>query len=112
MNIMTNYMKEILARLKSDDAAVIAAKNERKSNSALKGQIAALEAKKVDDESAVEDAEEALKVAKFPTSVITDNSSYIRNIKQAEENLASKKETLTSTTESIAYFNAILEEFK
>ena len=57
---VTNFIKEVTARLKGDEAGVIAAKVERKALSAINGQLAALKAKLVDDETAVEDAEEAL----------------------------------------------------
>ena len=82
---VTNFIKEVTARLKGDEAGVIAAKVERKALSAINGQLAALKAKLVDDETAVEDAEEALNNAIFPTSVFTDNAMYVRNIQSRQE---------------------------
>lgn len=111
MNIVTNFAKETLARLKGDDAGVIAAKNERKANSAINGQLASLRAKLVDDETAVEDAQEALKDAQFPKSLITDNANYVRGIKNAYERLQQATDTLESTKTSIAYFESVLQEF-
>lgn len=109
MSKVTNFIKEVTARLKGDEAGVIAAKVERKALSAINGQLAALKAKLVDDETAVEDAEEALNNAIFPTSVFTDNGMYVRNIQARQEHLDSAKATLDSTKETIAYFENLVE---
>lgn len=106
---VTNFIKEVTARLKGDEAGVIAAKVERKALSAINGQLAALKAKLVDDETAVEDAEEALNNAIFPTSVFTDNGSYVRSIQARQEHLDSAKANLDSTKETIAYFENLVE---
>jgi len=106
---VTNFIKEVTARLKGDEAGVIAAKVERKALSAINGQLAALKAKLVDDETAVEDAEEALNNAIFPTSVFTDNAMYVRNIQSRQEYLDTAKATLDSTKETIAYFENLVE---
>ena len=106
---VTNFIKEVTARLKGDEAGVVAAKVERKALSAINGQLAALKAKLVDDETAVEDAEEALNNAIFPTSVFTDNAMYVRNIQSRQEYLDTAKATLDSTKETIAYFENLVE---
>ena len=106
---VTNFIKEVTARLKGDEAGVVAAKVERKALSAINGQLAALKAKLVDDETAVEDAEEALNNAIFPTSVFTDNAMYVRNIQSRQEYLDTAKTTLDSTQETIAYFENLLQ---
>lgn len=110
MSKVSNFMKEVTARLKGDEAGVVAAKVERKALSAINGQLASLRAKLVDDETNVEDAEENLKVAIFPTSVFTDNQAYIRNIKAAQENLDAAVAEMESTKETIAYFEKKVEE--
>ena len=106
---VTNFIKEVTARLKGDEAGVVAAKVERKALSAINGQLAALKAKLVDDETAVEDAEEALNNAIFPTYVFTDNAMYVRNIQSRQEYLDTAKATLDSTKETIAYFENLVE---
>ncbi len=106
----TNFIKEVKARLKGDEAGVIAAKVERKALSAINGQLAALKAKLVDDETRVEDADEALATAIFPTSVFTDNNEYIRNIHFAQEKLDDAKNALECTKETINYFEKLLVE--
>jgi hypothetical protein len=108
MSKVSNFIKEVTARLKGDEAGVVAAKVERKALSAINGQLAALKAKLVDDETAVEDAQEAFNVAVFPTTVFTDNRSYVSGIQRAQEVLDAKEAELESTKESIAYFEALL----
>jgi hypothetical protein len=110
MSKVSNFIKEVTARLKGDEAGVVAAKVERKALSAFNGQLAALRAKLVDDETALEDAEEAFSAALFPTSVFTDNQGYIANIKNKQEALDAAMETLENTKESIAYFESLLEK--
>lgn len=106
---ITSYLKELTARLKGDEAGKIAAQNERKANSAIKGQLAALNAKIVDDENTVEDKQEAYNNALYPTSKITDNQAYVRNLVNAKENLDGAKNSLESTKKSIAFFDALLK---
>lgn len=105
------FIKEVTARITGDEAGVIAAKNARKAESAIKGQIAALEAKLVDDESRVDDAAETLKTAKFPVNLIRDNQAYVGNIKDAQADLDVATETVEDTKFSIDYFKGLLEEF-
>jgi hypothetical protein len=106
---MSNFIKEVTARLKGDEQGVLAAKIERKANSAMKSQIAALTSHIVDAESAVEEAEERLQNALYPTQMITNNNDYIAGIKSAKENLDEKLAYLTDVKESLAFFEAKLE---
>jgi len=111
MNKVTNFVKQTLAMITGDEKTVISTKNERKSNSAINGQLAALKSKLVDDESALEDAEELLKNAKFPSSLITDNPCYIESIKRANSRVQSAKNTIADTKYSIEFFESILAEY-
>ena len=97
MNKVSNFIKEVTARLKGDEAGVVAAKVERKAQSAINGQLAALRAKLVDDETAVEDAEEAFNTAVFPTNVFTDNRDYVTQIQSANTRLEEAKDQLEAT---------------
>ena len=110
MSKVSNFIKEVTARLKGDEAGVVAAKVERKAYSAINGQLASLKAKLVDDETRVEDAEENLKAAFFPTSVFTDNQAYIQGIKRAQEVLDEALTELESTKDTIAYFEEKMAE--
>lgn len=105
------FIKQVVARLKGDDAEVQAAKISRKVLSAVDGQLAALRAKEVDMENALEDAKEALDNAKYPTVVFTNNQNYIQNIQSAQTNYDRAEEELTSVKESITYFENLLNSF-
>jgi len=107
---ISKFAKEVAARLKGDEAGVVAAKVERKAISAFNGQIAALKAKLVDDETRVEDAVEALNNAIYPTTVPTDNGAYINNIVRAQENLDKATEILDETQKTLSYFETMLTE--
>ena len=109
MSTVSNFIKEVTARLKGDEAGVIAAKVERKALSAINGQLAALKAKQVDDETAVEDAQEALNNAIFPTAVFSDNRWYVTSIQNAQDRLESAQLNLEATKESIAFFEDLLK---
>ena len=108
---VTNFVKTVVARLKGDDAEVLALKIERKANSALKGQLAALEAKVVDLENIVADKEEALNNAIYPSTLFTDNSAYIGSIQRAQAALDEAKDNLQHVMESIEYFTNLQSKF-
>jgi hypothetical protein len=104
------FVKEILARLTGENTDAQAAKIARKSISAIEGQVAALKGKVIDDENKVEDAEEALKAAIYPTSLPSDSSSYTRTIVNAKSSVDAAKEVLDATKASISYFEGLLTE--
>lgn len=109
---LLHFIKEVTARLTGDEKGVIAAKNARKAESAVNGQLAALKAKLVDDEGRREDKAEALNDAKYPKTLITDNQSYVGNIKRAQEAYESAVEEEATTNDSIDFFNALLVQFE
>lgn len=111
MKKMKSFIKEVVARVAGDQAEVVAQKNYRKATSAVKSQIAALQAKEVDDEAAVEQANENLENAKFPVTPITDNKTYVSSIKRYQDNVDAAAQALEDTRSSIAYFQALLEDF-
>lgn len=105
------FVKEVIARLKGDNAEALGAKIARKAISSVEGQLAALKAKQVDLEDTVEDAQEALKVAKFPTEMIINNQCYINDIRVKFDDLETAKNNLKDVVESIAFFEGLLNEF-
>ena len=72
------FFKECVARIKGDDAEAKAAKVARKAVSAIASQIGAQKTKIVDDEIAVENAQEAFNNTLYPSEVQNDNREYIR----------------------------------
>lgn len=104
-------VQEIIARLKGDGAEALAAKISRKAVSAVEGQLAALNSKKVDLENSVEEAVETLNSAKFPTSVFSSNQSYVDAILRAQKGVDEAKAELESVNTAIKYFTDLLASF-
>lgn len=102
------FLKEVLARLTGDTNEVKASQIARKAISAMEGQIAALKGKRVDDENNVENKEEALKNAIYPTTLFNDNQQYTSGIVAAQNALDVAKSTLAETEDSIQYFEELL----
>lgn len=107
-----SFVKEVVARISGNDAEAIAQYNYRKATSALKSQIASAEAKIVDLESNLEEAETRYKDAIYCATKITDNSEYIRSIKYAKENVNKAKEELENVRESLAEFQKLLKDLE
>ena len=107
----TLFVQQVMARLKGDDTAALAAKIARKAVSAVDSQIAALNASQVDAEDAVEEATEALNVAKYPIEEIKDGKNYIRGIQMAEDKLAQATQALEDLNKSIKYFEDLAASF-
>lgn len=105
------FINQVIARLKGDNAEVLANKIARKGLSAVEGQLASLNSKRVDLESAVEDAEEALIAAKFPIELISSNEMYIKEILSAQNKLNNAKAELQATEEAIVYFTDLLNSY-
>ena len=111
MSTVKSFLKESLARLTGNTSEVIAQKNYRKATSSVDSQLAALNAKQVDDETNIENALESLNNAKYPTEVITDNKYYLDNIKQSYDYWAKATNILNNTKASIKFFTELKAEF-
>jgi len=72
---------------KGDEDGIIAARNERKADSTLVGQIASLKYQKVQAEIELEEAKDALEKAKFPTTAIANGDDYLTSSKTAQLNI-------------------------
>lgn len=107
-----SFVREVLARIKGDNVTVIAEKNYRKAEAAINGQIAALKAKLVEEEGHVDDAQEALDNAKYPTEPIASADSYVKNIKEKQEKFDSAKEALENVNSSLKYYEDLLKGFE
>jgi predicted nucleic acid-binding Zn-ribbon protein len=104
MSTLSSYVNEVIALMKGDADEAIAARNERKANSAMTSQISGIDSKIVDAEEKVSDAEEALRVAIYPTSRIEDASRFLERIISAQENLDSAQDNLKELKEQLAYW--------
>jgi len=105
-----SFVKEVIARLEGDDTKVVAEKNYRLANAAVKGQLSTLEGDKVKAEIKVENAEDELKRCKYPTEIIQEGSNYIRRIAANFETLESRKEDLEQIEDSIKFYTELLKE--
>lgn len=110
MSKVTNFVNEVVARLKGDTDAVVAAQNERKALSAFTQQISALEAQLVDDEIAVDEAVDVYNNALYPTTKITDTKVYLNKIVSAKSSLDVAEANKQSTVESIAFFKSEMKK--
>jgi len=105
------FIKEVLNRLTGDNTEALAAKISRKAISAVEGQLASLNSKKVDLENTLEEAEENLANAKYPTTVFSSNESYISTILNNQKHVDQATENLEATNKAIEYFNELLASF-
>lgn len=104
MTKMESYIAEAVALIKGDDAAVLATKNWRKSVSAFKVQLAAMEGSLISKEDKLETAQEILKKALYNNgNLIGDNEGdlFIQHlidaqnlVEKAEKELAAHKKTM------------------
>lgn len=106
---VSSFCKEVVARLSGDNDEAVAQKIARKAMSALEGQVAALNSSLIDDEQKVEDAEETLANAIYPTSVFSDGKRYCQTIADAQAALDTAKEELENTKNSIEFFKKLLK---
>ena len=105
------FVKEVIARLKGDDVEAKANKIARKAISALDVQIATLKGSMVEAEVQVENKEELLKNAMYPTEIFTNNQDYCESIKYAQSSLDSAKDRLEDIQDSIKFFESVLKKF-
>lgn len=105
------FLKEVVARLKGDDAEAKGAKIARKAVGAVEAQIASLKYKKVDLDGKVEEAEEALNNAKFPTDFPSKAEYYIENILEAQKALDQAKENVEANVAASKFFTDLLDTF-
>lgn len=107
-----SYLKETLARITGDKDEVIAQRNYRKASASIKGQLAALESKLVNDEEAVQEANEALNKAMYPTELITDQQEYASNLAYHNESVQDAQDQLETTKASIEFYKKVLVDFE
>lgn len=104
----SNYAKTVIALINGDGAEVIALANERKAQSALKGQISALESKEVNDEDSLSDAQEYFRKVFAPATKIGEQTSYILNLKSARDKVVKAQDNLDDTRESLKFYRGLL----
>jgi hypothetical protein len=107
---MKSFIKEVKARIEGDGAEAQAQKNYRKASSSVNASIASLKATLVDEENALEDAQDLLKKAKYPATEITDGKSFLSSIRYAQEQLETAQSKVDATKASIAFWETFSAE--
>ncbi len=111
MSKISAFSKIVLGMLKGDQALVIAGKNERTVLAELGCQSAGLNAEKVKAENAVENAKEAYKLAKYPTTEIGNSGDWYRRAVQAKESLDAAETRVKDLEASIKFANDLKTEY-
>ncbi len=105
-----NYAKTLLAMLKGDETEALALHNERRAKSAIKKQLSNLEDRKTTLQEELENAEEELKKAKYPTFKLGESSNYCGDVKKAQAIVDDKKDQLEDIDNSVKYFEDLKKE--
>ena len=114
VNKTKSFVKEIVALLKGDDAEATAQKVLRQADSAFKTQIASLTGDTIALEDKLEDAKEALRLARLNNGqLINDRNSYVNSLLRAQNNLIDAEEALEAHNNKLQFLReqaALLEE--
>jgi hypothetical protein len=114
VNKTKSFVKEIVALLKGDDAEATAQKVLRQADSAFKTQIASLTGDTIALEDKLEDAKEALRLARLNNGqLINDRNSYVSSLLRAQNNLIDAEEALEAHNNKLQFLReqaALLEE--
>ena len=111
MNKFSNFYKQTIALLTGDKDEQIALKNERRSKAQLKNQLSLLDLEISKQEDLVEQAEDRLTKAKFPSHLIEDGEAYLRGITQAYDNLESVRARLEDLEKTQKFWDDLQKEF-
>lgn len=106
MTKMESYIEEAIALIKGDDAKALATKNWRKSVSAFKVQLAAMEGNLISKEDKVETAKEVLKKALYNNGILISDDKgdvFIQNLIYAQNSLESAEKELAAHKKTIAF---------
>lgn len=107
---LSKFVQATIAFITGDTDTATALKNERLGKASIKGQLSALEGALVNAEVKVETSKEALEKAIYPTSLISNQEAYYRNIVSAQEKLTVAEEELEAIKDSIAFAENLLTE--
>lgn len=112
MSKVTAFFKEVKGRITGDKALVVAGRNERIALSEIDVQLAGLKHQRIKQERAVEEAEESLASAKYPTEIIENSGSYYQKIASAYQIVQNLKQELKDTEDSIKFATELKAEFE
>ena len=99
-----NFIKEVVAIIKGDDAEAKGLKILRQADSAFKTQISSLTGDTVTLEDALDEAKEALRLARLNNgNLITDRNVYIKNILEKQNAIIEAQEALDEHVAKIEF---------
>jgi hypothetical protein len=111
---MKSFVKECIAIINGDNAEATGQRILRQADSAFKTQIASLTGDTIALEDRLEDAKEALRLARLNNGqLIVDRNSYIRSLLHAQNVIVDAEEALEAHNNKLAFLReqaALLEE--
>jgi len=114
MNKMKSFVKEVVAIIQGDNAEATGQRILRQADSAFKTQIASLTGDTIALEDKLEDAKEALRMARLNNAqLIGDRNYYIKSLLQAQNLIVDAEEALEAHNHKLAFLReqaALLEE--
>jgi uncharacterized protein (DUF111 family) len=101
------FLKQVVARIKGDDAKTKAVRITRKCLSAIKAQIASLESEAENAKIRLEDAEERMKGAIYPDQLFEDSVDYLQSIANAHDEVEKARQRWDAIQQSIRFFTSV-----
>jgi len=109
---MKSFIKECVAVIKGDDAEAVGQRILRQADSGLKTQIAVMNGDTIRYEDAVENATEALRLARVNNGeVIADRDLYVETLIKRKNQLTKATEELESHLETLEFLKETLSSF-
>ena len=106
-----SFIKQAIAAIQGDDAAVLAEKIHRGARSAVSSQLSLLDGSLMDLEDAVEDAKEALRLARLNNGErVDDKNKYIKKLLDSHNTIVEAEDALEAHRSKIAFFQSELAE--
>lgn len=107
---MKSFIKQFIATMQGDNAAVVAEKTKRQAISALKSQIAMLEGSTVDLEENLSTAKDQLSLASINNgTMISDRNEYVQNLIVSKNNIIECELKLKNHNDKISFLKEQLE---
>jgi uncharacterized protein (DUF111 family) len=101
------FLKQVVARIKGDDAKTKAVRITRKCLSAIKAQIASLESEAENAKIRLEDAEEKMKGAIYPDRLFENSVDYLQSIAHAHDEVEKARQRWEAIQQSIRFFTSV-----
>jgi uncharacterized protein (DUF111 family) len=101
------FLKQVVARIKGDDAKTKAVRITRKCLSAIKAQIASLESEAENAKIRLEDAEEKMKNAIYPDQLFENSVDYLQSVANAHDEVDKARQRWEAIQTSIRFFTSV-----